>query len=81
MAESPLSIECRLREIVPLGTHHMMLADVVAVLADTQYLDPETGRFDLARAGLLAYSHGHYYELGRHLGRFGFSVMKKKSSK
>ena len=81
VAESPLSIECRLREIVPLGTHHMMLADVVAVLADTQYLDPETGRFDLARAGLLAYSHGHYYELGRHLGRFGFSVMKKKSFK
>lgn len=78
VAESPLSIECRVKQILRLGSHDMFVAEVADVLADPQYLDPATGRFDLGRAGLIAYSHGHYYELGRYLGHFGFSVRKKK---
>lgn len=78
VAESPVSIECRTRQILELGSHHMFVAEVVNVLADTEYLDPHTGRFDLARANLLSYSHGHYFETGREIGHFGFSVRKKK---
>lgn len=77
VAESPLSIECRVREIVPLGSHHMMIADVVAVLADETLIDPVTGAFDLGAAHLISYSHGAYYAEGDKLGRFGFSVKKK----
>lgn len=76
--ESPLCIECRVKEIIPLGSHDMFLSDVVNVKADDQFLDPETGRFDLQKARLLAYSHGHYYSLGREIGKFGWSVRKKK---
>ncbi len=78
IAESPLSIECRVKSIVPLGTHHMFIAEVLDVLADDRFIDPETGAFDMERAGLIAYSHGGYYSLGRKLGKFGFSVQKKK---
>ena len=56
----------------------MFIADVVNVLADDAYIDPATGAFDLARANLLQYAHGNYYATGDHLGRFGFSVRKKK---
>lgn len=76
--ESPLAIECRVKEIVSLGTHDMFIADVLAVLADDRYIDTETGKFDLAAAKPLAYSHGAYYALGEYLGKFGFSVQKKK---
>lgn len=76
--ESPLSIECRVRSIIPLGTHDMFIAEVVNVLADDKYINPETGAFDLAAAGLMAYSHGGYYALGSRIGKFGFSVEKKK---
>ena len=76
--ESPLSIECRVKEIVSLGTHDMFIADVVNVQADDKYLDPETGAFDMQRADLLAYSHGKYYGLGDFVGKFGWSVRKKK---
>ncbi len=76
--ESPLAIECRVKDIIELGSHHMFIAEVLGVLADEKYIDPETGAFDLAAAGLMAYSHGAYYALGDKLGRFGFSVMKKK---
>ncbi len=79
--ESPLSIECRVRSIIPLGSHHMFLAEVVNVLADDRYINPETGAFDLASSGLMAYAHGGYYALGPKLGKFGFSVEKKKKSK
>ena len=78
IAESPLSIECRVKEIVHLGSHDMFIADVANVLADEQYIDPDTGAFDLAKANLLSYSHGKYYETGQYLGHFGFSVKKKK---
>lgn len=76
--QSPLSIECRTTQIIPLGTHHMFLAEVVAVMADNRFLDETTGKFDLQNAELIAYAHGHYYELGAMIGRFGFSVKKNK---
>lgn len=78
--ESPVSIECRLRQIIPLGSHDMFLAEVVDVLADGRYMDAD-GRFDLAKAGLMNYSHGHYYCQGRPLGHFGFSVRRKPQPK
>ena len=76
--ESPLAIECRVKEILSLGSHDMFIADVLNVLADERYLNPETGAFDLAASGLIAYSHGGYYPLGEKIGGFGFSVKKKK---
>lgn len=76
--QSPLSIECRVKEVLPLGSHHMFLAEVVNVLADEQYLNPDTGAFDLGRAGLINYSHGHYYKQGEPIGKFGWTVQKKK---
>ncbi len=80
IAESPLCIECRVKEVVPLGSHDMFMADVVNVIADDRYIDPATGRFDLAASGLMAYSHGHYYRLGECLGKFGFSVERSGRS-
>ena len=75
--ESPVNIECRVTEVKELGSHHMFLARVEAVQADTAYMD-EAGRFHLNDAGLVAYSHGEYMELGKKLGSFGYSVKKKK---
>jgi flavin reductase (DIM6/NTAB) family NADH-FMN oxidoreductase RutF len=75
--ESPLNIECRVKEIISLGSHDMFIADVLNVQADARYFDPETNAFDLAKAKLIAYSHGHYYKLGEEIGRFGWSVKKK----
>lgn len=77
--ESPLCIECRVKEIVPLGSHDMFISDVVNIRADEQYLDAESGRFNLQQAELLAYCHGHYYGLGKKIGKFGWTVQKKKS--
>ncbi|KUK76783.1 MAG: Protein/domain typically associated with flavoprotein oxygenase, DIM6/NTAB family [Proteiniphilum acetatigenes] len=79
--ESPVCIECRVREIISLGSHDMFISEVVNVKADDQYLDPVTGRFDLQQAGLLAYCHGDYYGLGKKIGKFGWSVQKKKKKK
>lgn len=76
--ESPMSIECKVKDIVKLGSHDMFIADVMNVLADERYIDPETGKFDLRAASLLAYSHGEYYTLGDSIGHFGWSVRKKK---
>ena len=73
--ESPVNIECKVKEIKELGSHHMFIAEVVAVNADDKYLD-ENGRFCLEKARPITYSHGEYYELGRKLGKFGFSVKK-----
>ncbi len=75
--QSPISIECKVKEIVRLGSHDMFIAEVLNVRADSRYIDPETGRFMLEKSGLMAYSHGFYYELGEMIGRFGFSVKKK----
>ena len=74
--ESPVSIECRVRSHMDLGSHRMYLAEVLAVQADDAYLD-EGGRFCLEKAGLIAYSHGDYLSLGEKLGSFGFSVRKQ----
>lgn len=76
IAESPVSIECRVRDVLELGSHHLFLADVAAVQVEESLLD-ERGRLDLGRAGLVAYSHGEYLELGRRLGSFGYSVRKR----
>ena len=76
--ESPLCVECRVKEVIALGSHDMFIADVVNVQADDRYLDPETGAFDMQKADLLAYSHGKYYGLGEFVGKFGWSVKKKK---
>ena len=80
VAESPVNIECEVTEVKPLGSHDMFMAHVVAVQVDEAFLD-EKGRFDLARAGLMAYSHGEYYSLGKKLGTFGYSVRKKRSDR
>ncbi len=79
--ESPVNIECEVREIRELGSHHMFISDIVAVHADKEHLNPVTGAFDLSRANPICYSHGKYYSLDKKLGFFGFSVMKKKKKK
>ena len=80
IAESPLAIECKVKEIIPLGSHDMFIADVVNVQADSQFIDPVTDKFDLEKAKLIAYSHGHYYKLGEEIGKFGWTVEKKKKT-
>ena len=75
--ESPLSIECRVKEVIKLGSHDMFIADVLNVRADDRYIDPETGAFSMEKAGMLVYQHGFYHEVGDLIGRFGFSVRKK----
>lgn len=76
IAESPVNIECKVKEIQELGSHHMFLAEVTAVQVDEAYMD-EKGKFNLNKTGLLAYSHGEYMGLGKKLGTFGYSVRKK----
>lgn len=78
VAESPVSIECRVRQVIELGSHDMFLADVVNVLVDEQYINPETGKLELDRAEIITYSHGEYFRLGEMIGHFGWSVRKKK---
>ncbi len=77
IAESPVNIECRVVKADKLGSHTMFVAEVLAVHADKAYMD-ERGRFDLALAKPIVYSHGTYYSLGKELGTFGFSVKKRK---
>ena len=79
--ESTVNSECRVTSIMPLGSHDMFIAEVVNVLADESLFDPETDAFRLDLAGLLNYTHGHYYSQGDPLGRFGFSVMTKGKKK
>jgi flavin reductase (DIM6/NTAB) family NADH-FMN oxidoreductase RutF len=76
--ESPVNIECIVREIKELGSHHMFLSEVVAVHADEKYIDKKTGLFKLNDSNPLCYLHGKYYETGPFIGKFGFSVEKKK---
>ncbi len=76
--ESPVNLECRVTEIIPLGSHHMFLAEIVSVNASAGYLNPKTGAFDLSKTNPILYLHGKYYETGDFIGRFGFSVQKKK---
>lgn len=74
--ESPVNIECKVTEVMELGSHHMFLAKVTAVQVDEAYMK-KNGKFELNQTGLLAYSHGEYLELGKSLGRFGWSVKKR----
>ncbi len=76
IAESPISLECVVREVKELGSHDMFIAEVVSVTADDRYMD-ESGRFDLAKANPIVYSHGTYFSMGEKLGTFGYSVKKK----
>lgn len=78
VAESPVAIECRVRQVIELGSHDMFLADVVNVLVDEEYINPDTGKLELERADMIAYSHGEYFTLGKMIGHFGWSVRKKK---
>lgn len=80
IGESPVNIECKVKEVIPLGSHDLFLAEVVSVSVDDTYMD-STGKFHLNSTGLAAYSHGEYFELGKKLGSFGFSVKKKKRKK
>ena len=79
--EAPVHIECRVKEVVPLGTHDMFISDVVNVMADDAYLNDKTGEFRLDLAKPMCYSHGHYFGLGKKIGKFGYSVEKKKKKK
>lgn len=74
IAEAPVSIECRVKSIVPLGSHDMFVAEVVNVLVDESLIDGRTGKLDLQKAGLLCYSHGEYFKVGELVGTFGWSV-------
>jgi len=76
IAESPLCLECRVTDIIPLGTHDMFIADIVAVDIEESLVDGD-GKLHLDKAKLLAYSHGEYFALGKKLGSFGYSVRKK----
>lgn len=78
--ESPVNIECKVKQIIPLGTHDMFLAEVVSVQVSDEYLD-ETGKFHFDKAKPICYSHGAYYGLGKKLGTFGYSVRKKETKK
>lgn len=78
--ESPVSVECKVKEIKELGSHNMIIAEVLAINADEKYID-ENGAFDISKCDLIAYSNGNYYTLGKKIGKFGYSVKKRKKSK
>lgn len=80
IAESPVNIECKVTEVKELGSHHMFLAEVVSVSVDDAYMN-KNGKFELNKSGLVTYSHGEYFELGKKVGSFGYSVQKKQSKK
>ena len=77
LADAPVALECRVTDVISLGSHDMFLADIVAVDVEESLID-ESGKLHLDRAGLAAFAHGEYYELGRRIGTFGYSVAKKK---
>jgi flavin reductase (DIM6/NTAB) family NADH-FMN oxidoreductase RutF len=79
--ESPVNIECIVKEIKELGTHHMFISEVVAVHAEKDLFDEKTGLFRFNDSVPLCYSHGKYYETGKYIGKFGFSVQKKRNSR
>lgn len=78
--EAPVSIECKVKEIKELGSHHMFIAEVLAINADEKYFDKK-GAFDISKCNLIAYANGGYYTLGKKVGKFGYSVQKKKRNK
>ncbi len=79
LAECPIALECKVTDIVPLGSHDMFIADIVAVTVDDSIID-DTGKLRIEKADLMAYAHGTYFDLGKKIGTFGFSVRKKKKA-
>jgi flavin reductase (DIM6/NTAB) family NADH-FMN oxidoreductase RutF len=79
--EAPINVECKVTEIKHLGTHDMFIAEVVNVQADDQYINGDTGAFELQKAKPICYSHGHYFEVGRKVGKFGYSVERKRRTR
>ena len=75
--ESPASVECKVREIKELGSHHMFIADVLAIHVDEKYID-EKGAFDISKCNLITYANGKYFTLGKQVGKFGYSVKKHR---
>ena len=78
--ESPVSIECKVIDIKEYGSHHTFIAEVLSIDADEKYID-EKGAFDISKCNLIAYANGGYYQLGKKIGKFGYSVEKKKKKK
>ncbi|MBN2236225.1 MAG: flavin reductase family protein [Bacteroidales bacterium] len=81
IAECPINIECKVTQVISQGSHDLFLAEVVHVQATEAMLNPETNKFDFNKSTPIVYSHGAYHELGKFIGKFGFSVMKKKTQK
>ncbi|MCD6556943.1 MAG: flavin reductase family protein [Bacteroidales bacterium] len=79
IGESPVNIECKVTQIIPLGSHDMFIAEVININVDEKLIDPKTKKLRLDKANLLSYSHGFYYILGKRIGHFGWSVKKNKS--
>ena len=80
IAESPMVLECKVKDVIPLGTHDMFLAEIVAVDVDESLIDKD-GKLCLDRVKLTAYAHGEYFEIGKKIGKFGFSTAKPKKKK
>lgn len=78
--QSPVAVECKVKEIKELGSHHVFIAQVLSIDADEKYID-EKGAFDISKCDLIAYSNGGYYSLDKKIGKFGFSVQKKKNKR
>lgn len=78
--ESPVAIECKVKEIKELGSHHMFVAEILSIDADDKYID-ENGAFDISKCALITYANGGYYSLSKKVGKFGYSVQKRKKGK
>ena len=76
IAESPVNLECKVKDVIPLGSHDLFLAEILGVTVDEKYMDAK-GKFHLNSTGLVTYSHGEYFTLGEKIGKFGYSVKKK----
>lgn len=81
IGESPVNLECRVIEIKKMGSHDMFISDILQIHASETFINKETGAFDLEKSDLISYSHGIYYTLGKRIGKFGYSVRKKKKKK
>lgn len=78
--ETPVSVECKVKEIKELGSHHMFVAEVLGINADEKYID-EKGAFDISKCDLITYANGKYFSLGKKIGKFGYSVQKNKKTR
>ncbi len=79
IGESPVSVECKVKEIKELGSHNMIIAEVLCINAEEKYIN-ENGAFDISKCDLISYCNGKYYSIGKQIGKFGFSVQKKKKT-